>query len=145
MTDPTAPRATLQDLYAWGRRLSSNDDWMGLAERLLRYANAWKAEVKELRDEIEWLRCERAIEPDEKAINTNWRKMREQELRYIETVLHNIRKQDGEGARESADDTIPWLRNRLTVQSEPIPSRSDCDANLSHSTARPEAREDGGL
>ena len=145
MTDPTAPRASLQDLYDWGRRLIANGDWMGLGERLLRYANSWRAEVKELRDEIEWLRAERAVEPDGLAIDTNWRQMREHELRYIDTVLHNIRKQDGEAARESADDTIQWLRNRLTVQSEPIPPRSDCDANLSQPTARPEAREDGGL
>lgn len=44
------------------------------------------------------------------------RRMREHELRYIESVLLNIRKQDGEGARESADDTLQWLRNRLAVR-----------------------------
>ena len=61
MTDPTAPReltyqerATLQDLYAWSARLT--DDWLGLGERLRRYADAWKADVDELRAEIERLR-----------------------------------------------------------------------------------------
>ena len=61
MTDPTAPRdltyeerATLQDLYAWSDRLT--DDWLGLGERLRRYADAWKADVDELRAEIERLR-----------------------------------------------------------------------------------------
>ena len=61
MTDPAAPReltyqerATLQDLYAWSARLT--DDWLGLGERLRRYADAWKADVDELRAEIERLR-----------------------------------------------------------------------------------------
>lgn len=53
---------------------------------------------------------------------TDWRAIRERELRYLEGVLLNIRKQDGEGARESADDTLAWLRNRLAVKaSEPLP------------------------
>ena len=61
MTDPTAPReltyqecATLQDLFAWSARLT--DDWLGLGERLRRYADAWKADVDELRAEVERLR-----------------------------------------------------------------------------------------
>ena len=60
MTDPAAPseltyqeRATLQDLYAWSDRLT--DDRLGLGERLRRYADAWKAEVEELRAEVERL------------------------------------------------------------------------------------------
>ena len=64
MTDPTAPRdltyeerATLQDLYAWSDRLT--DDWLGLGERLRRYADAWKAHVDELRAEVERLTRER--------------------------------------------------------------------------------------
>lgn len=64
MTDPTAPRdltyeerATLQDLYAWSDRLT--DDWLGLGERLRGYADAWKADVDELRAEVERLTRER--------------------------------------------------------------------------------------
>ena len=64
MTDPTAPRdltyeerATLQDLYAWSDRLT--DDWLGLGERLRGYADAWKADVDELRAEVERLTGER--------------------------------------------------------------------------------------
>ena len=63
MTDPTAPRdltyeerATLQDLYAWSDRLT--DDWLGLGERLRGYADAWKADVDELRAEVERLRSD---------------------------------------------------------------------------------------
>ena len=63
MTDPAAPReltyqerATLQDLYAWSDRLT--DDWLGLGERLRCYADAWKAEVDELRGEVERLRSD---------------------------------------------------------------------------------------
>ena len=65
MTDPAAPReltyqerATLQDLYAWSDRLT--DDWLGLGERLRGYADAWKADVDELRAEVERLTKERA-------------------------------------------------------------------------------------
>ena len=51
MSDPT--KKTLQDLYAWSDRLT--DDWLGLGERLRRYADAWKAHVDELRAEVERL------------------------------------------------------------------------------------------
>ena len=51
MGEPT--KKTLQDLYAWSDRLA--DDWLGLGERLRRYADAWKADVEELRAEVERL------------------------------------------------------------------------------------------
>jgi hypothetical protein len=45
---------------------------------------------------------------------------RQHELAYIEEVLCNICRQNGEQARESANDTLKWLRNRRTCfQSEP--------------------------
>lgn len=43
------------------------------------------------------------------------RDMRNREMRYMEEALMNIRRQDGEGARESANDTLAWLRNRMAV------------------------------
>ena len=52
MSEPT--NKTLQDLYAWSARLT--DDWLGLGERLRRYADAWKADVEVLRAEVERLR-----------------------------------------------------------------------------------------
>jgi hypothetical protein len=52
----------------------------------------------------------------------SWREIREHELRYVESVLVNIRKQDGEGARASAHDTLQWLRNRLKAQRPEKPS-----------------------
>ena len=59
MSDPT--KKTLQDLYAWSDRLT--DDWLGLGERLRRYADAWKADVEELRAEVELLRAEQPQDP----------------------------------------------------------------------------------
>ena len=56
MSEPT--NKTLQDLYAWSARLT--DDWLGLGERLRRYADAWKADVDELRAEVERLAQERS-------------------------------------------------------------------------------------
>lgn len=58
-----------------------------------------------------------------------WRAIREHELRYIEKVLVDIRKQDGEGVRESADDTLAWLRSRMKV-SEPERCSSETRAVL---------------
>ena len=52
MSEPT--EKALQDLYAWSDRLT--DDRLGLGERLRRYADAWKADVEELRAEVERLR-----------------------------------------------------------------------------------------
>lgn len=69
---------------------------------LLKDAGAWRGlteQVHALQAEIERLRA-----------------MRSQELRYVREVLQNIRKQDGEAARESANDTLAWLENRLTVE-----------------------------
>lgn len=42
------------------------------------------------------------------------REARQHELTYVREVLTNICKQDGEGARESANDTLAWVNNRLT-------------------------------
>ena len=56
MSEPT--KKTLQDLYAWSDRLA--DDWLGLGERLRRYADAWKADVEVLRGEVERLTQERS-------------------------------------------------------------------------------------
>lgn len=41
------------------------------------------------------------------------------ELAYVAEVLENITKQDGKGARESAWDTLAWLRNRMKAAVEP--------------------------
>ena len=59
MSEPT--EKALQDLYAWSDRLT--DDRLGLGERLRRYADAWKADVEELRAEVKLLRAEQPQAP----------------------------------------------------------------------------------
>ena len=46
------------------------------------------------------------------------------ELQYIERVLLKMRNQCGADARESADDTLQWLRNRLLVAKAPVAAHS---------------------
>ena len=91
--------------------------WMAVADEIERL----RAKCDALQVELDHTVASHARGADEPSASTDWKTMREHELRYLEEVLVRIRGQYGEPATETATDALAWLRNRLTAGAEKSP------------------------